>query len=153
MAQPPSVPQLPGSGGEQPTLVTTVPATPPPAETTTTVAAAAQSTAASIARVRATGKAPAPRPSGVASPSVAADDTASVRPGKTVFIDVLANDRNPDPRTLELVGEPREGDAEVKRRRVRYEADDDFRGVDEFRYRVCDVQGVCSVATVRVTVG
>ena len=88
------------------------------------------------------------------------DDAASVRSDKSVLVNVLANDSDPDGldlKSLAVVGGPAHGEAEVRGnaagRVIRYEADeDDFVGTDSLRYRICDKKGACSVATLRVTV-
>ena len=106
---------------------------------------------------------PAP-PGGLGKPAVgtgaprAVDDGATVRGGRSIRIDVLANDSDPDGldrRSLSVIRGPDHGEAQVTGEGgfIRYQpdGDDDFKGVDSFQYQICDTKGVCSVATVRVT--
>ncbi len=96
---------------------------------------------------------PPPDPN-VGSPPVAVDDEAEVRAGEDVDIDVLLNDYDPDGSqlTLDEVGEPSGGTAEIDRDEVTYTADADFAGNDAFTYTISDVNGNTATATVTVEV-
>ncbi len=90
------------------------------------------------------------------SPPDAVDDTATTDAGVAVDIAVLGNDDDPDgdldPMSLAVVAGPTNGTAEVLGAGIRYTPADGFAGMDQFTYRVCDLTGLCDVATVDVTV-
>ena len=90
-------------------------------------------------------------------PPQAMDDAAATRVNRPVKVNVLANDRDPggklDPRTLRVVAPPGHGTAAVEGRAIEYSPAPDFRGVDTFQYQICDRDGDCAMASVRVTVG
>ena len=86
---------------------------------------------------------------------IAADDYAGARAGKPVTVDVLANDSAPssslDPGSVDVVQGPDhaqitsiDGATGV----IRYLPDAGYLGLDEFVYKVCNVDGLCDFATV-----
>ncbi len=87
-------------------------------------------------------------------PPVAVDDTATTQAGTSVFIDVLANDTDPDGDVLTIagVGSPANGTAEDFKGRVRYTPSAGFTGTDSFTYTVSDGNGGMNDALVTVTV-
>ncbi len=89
-------------------------------------------------------------------PPDAVDDVATTDAGVAVDIAVLGNDSDPDgdldPTSLEVVTDPTNGTAEVLGAGIRYTPVVGFSGTDQFTYRVCDMSGLCDVATVDVTV-
>jgi putative nucleotidyltransferase with HDIG domain len=152
-------PVLPASG-QSAAAEPPPPPPPPPSITNPAVLPAAGSAqAATTAASR-----PSPQPGGnVAAPRAgnpppaAVDDTATVPAGKSIRIDVLANDADADgldPSTLTLVSGPAHGQAEARGRpgTIRYTADIGYVGTDVLRYRICDTKGACSTATVRISV-
>jgi hypothetical protein len=88
------------------------------------------------------------------APPTATDDAASVDEDGTVLIDVLDNDADPDgdALTIESVGAPRFGTAEVEDGQVRYTPDPDANGEDQFTYQASDGAPPFAQATVTVTV-
>jgi hypothetical protein len=100
---------------------------------------------------------PTPGP-GVKLPPTANDDTATTPAGTSVIVDVLANDVDPDgtlnPNTVQIVQSPGNGTTGVDSAtgRITYTPNSGFSGVDTFIYQVCDNDGFCDTATVRVTV-
>lgn len=92
------------------------------------------------------------------SPPTAASDTASVPENSSVTIPVLNNDMDPDgdmnpPRTLTIASNPPNGTVTVNADgTLTYTPKADFSGTDTFTYTVCDQTGLCSTATVTVTV-
>lgn len=88
------------------------------------------------------------------SAPVAADDTASARPGERVVIDVLANDFDPEGRTLVLDSLFSERGHVVANDdgTVSYFADPGFEGADVFYYWAQDDSGNFTKAQVTVTV-
>jgi len=91
-------------------------------------------------------------------PPVAADDAVEVAEDGRVDIDVPANDSDPDGNldrtSVAVLTQPAHGDVTVNPVTgvVTYEPDADFTGTDAFAYEICDNQGLCDVATVRVEV-
>ncbi|MFP7833942.1 Ig-like domain-containing protein [Marisediminicola sp. LYQ134] len=88
-------------------------------------------------------------------PPIANDDTATVREGDIVTVDVLENDYHPDDVTMsveeELVSEPAEGLAFVNANTVRFQAPDEP-GQYSVDYSVVDPYGETSAANVLFTV-
>ncbi|MGH8928100.1 MAG: HD domain-containing phosphohydrolase, partial [Acidimicrobiia bacterium] len=128
-----------GSIPSSTTTAATIPktTTTQPASTTTTVATTTTTT---------TTAAPTP---------VAVDDTATVRPSEKVNVGVLDNDSGPlDRSTLMIVEPPSVGTAVVfGDGRIRFTAPSDFVGVATLTYQVCNLAGVCDVATLSVSSG
>jgi hypothetical protein len=90
------------------------------------------------------------------NPPVANDDSASTRRNKSVTINVLANDTDPDPGTLFFVSissAPSNGTATVNANMtVKYTPNQGFTGTDSFKYLLEDGAGGSDTATVTVTV-
>jgi hypothetical protein len=98
---------------------------------------------------------PEPEPDPVVDlAAVLADDAVSLPEDTSLLIDVLANDRDPEGRPLELysVTDPDHGAAEVVGQRIRYTPRADFYGTDRFRYRAGDGTTPSRTAEVVVTV-
>ncbi|MEM7273382.1 MAG: HD domain-containing phosphohydrolase [Actinomycetota bacterium] len=154
---------------DQGTLGTDLPATTAP----TTTAAPAVTTTADPAPT--TSKVPTTKPSTTAStqgttttvastttdpPAIgpeANDDAVTVEEEQEAKIKVLSNDDAGDapldPSTLEIIDEPDHASSfRVRNGQIRYTSDEDFEGVDELRYRICDVDGLCDTAWVTITV-
>ena len=95
-----------------------------------------------------------PSPSRQDLPPRARDDRVSVPEGRTVSVDVLANDTDPDGGALSLVsvGSPSRGTARRVGDTVRFTAPPDYVGPVSFPYTVVDGQGARDSATVSVTV-
>jgi cytochrome c len=88
-------------------------------------------------------------------PPVADDDSAVVTAGRTVDVDVLSGDTDPDDDTLtvESVTAPGDGSATINADgTVRYTSDAGFAGTDTFDYTVTDGNGGSDTGTVTVTV-
>lgn len=94
----------------------------------------------------------------IAHPPQAVDDRATARPGESVFIEVLANDRAPhdaiDPPSLSIVDPPSHGSYSVEDDgRVRYTPNAGAPAEDRFRYRVANTSGFTSEpATVTIRI-
>ncbi len=90
-------------------------------------------------------------------PPLAVDDAAETVDGTAVFIDVLANDSDPNGDTLTVVevSAPAHGTAVVAAAAagtVEYTPEADFHGTDRFTYVVGDGSGLTARAAVEVTV-
>ena len=88
-------------------------------------------------------------------PPLAVDDAAETVEGTPVFIDVLANDSDPNGDTLTVVevSAPAHGTAVVAAAgTVEYTPEPDFHGTDRFTYVVGDGSGLTAQAAVDVTV-
>ncbi len=91
-------------------------------------------------------------------PPVAVDDAAYTRPGRTVVIDVLANDVDYDGElvtaTLTISGSVSPGSATVVGEMIEYVPDADIVGDARFQYEICDngSPAACDTATVVVAV-
>lgn len=109
--------------------------TPPPTTTTTTVPVTTTTTQAV----------------GI----VASDDTASVRPGGSVNLSVVANDHGPVDSSTVTVGSATGGTVSTlgSSGRIRFDAAPGFTGTATFTYTVCGTDGGCAVATVTISVG
>ena len=85
-------------------------------------------------------------------PPTATDDTAHVRPGASLVIDVAANDTDPEGdinhATLAVAVPAATGRAGTRHGRVAYTADID--GYDVFVYEICDRANQCTTAEVTV---
>lgn len=138
------------------TTTTTVPVTTREAPTTTTEAPTTTTTAPTT-----TTTAPATT-STTSSSGWAVVDLASASSGDQIQIWVLDNDEPTtaiDYSTLRIVDLPANGSASVhtppgnpSNIRIRYRSDTGFSGDDVFVYEICDVNDLCSQATVTVTV-
>ncbi|MEP0546713.1 MAG: Ig-like domain-containing protein [Rhodothermales bacterium] len=73
-------------------------------------------------------------------PPLAVDDNAATTVGASVFVDVLANDSDPDGDllTIALVGTPMNGTAEALQGQITYTPGSGFIGTDSFTYTVSD---------------
>ena len=85
---------------------------------------------------------------------LAVDDAAETMEGTAVFIDVLANDSDPNGDTLTVVevSAPVHGTAVAAAGTVEYTPGPDFHGTDRFTYVVGDGSGLTARAAVEVTV-
>ncbi|MEM6986830.1 MAG: Ig-like domain-containing protein [Pseudomonadota bacterium] len=95
--------------------------------------------------------------SGINSPPVAGDDTASTLKGRRVVVPVLDNDTDIDGQPISLVGvltSPVNGTAVVTAdgRSIRYRPLGQFSGTDQFTYLIRDSLGAEATGTVRVEV-
>ena len=89
-----------------------------------------------------------------ASP-IARGDVGATGEDEPTTIDVLANDEpqvHLDRGSLSIVRTPADGRAAVDGGAVRYTPEQDFHGVDQFTYRVCDLDDNCVAASVTITV-
>ncbi|MCW3796978.1 Ig-like domain-containing protein [Sphingomonas sp. BN140010] len=86
---------------------------------------------------------------------IAQADTASTTQGKSVLIDVLANDSDPnnDALTISALGSAAHGTVSVQNGQVLYTPEAGFGGQDSFIYTVSDGNGGTAQASVGVTVG
>jgi hypothetical protein len=94
----------------------------------------------------------------VSHPPVPLEDHATIRSGERVDVRVLRNDSDPDgdldPTSLDIVGEPWIGEAQVNEQvMIRYQAPvvDRTRQV-VVRYRICDRAGSCSEAKLKIKI-
>ena len=87
-------------------------------------------------------------------PPVAASDEARIRQGEVVFINVLANDSDPDGDVIALETistQPQRGSAAITADgSVRYEPDPTFVGTDVLRYTIVDANGDGAVGDVLI---
>jgi uncharacterized repeat protein (TIGR01451 family) len=98
-------------------------------------------------------------PAQVPRPPVATNDSTSTNPGTPVLINVAGNDRDPDgnldPTTVQIINPPQNGTVRIDpgTGNIIYQPNPGFsNGTDTFTYRICDTTGLCSEATVTVTV-
>jgi hypothetical protein len=83
----------------------------------------------------------------------------TIQEGKDANIDVLDND-DPgsapfDEDTLTIIGPPAHsdpGDYRVHNDHIHYRSVDDYSGPDSITYRICNFDGLCSTATIWITV-
>jgi len=91
-------------------------------------------------------------------PPVARDDTGTVFEDGVTTVDVVANDSDPDgnldPTSVLVTLPPAHGDVTVDpvTGEITYAPDANYHGADSFNYQVCDSDGECGVATVRIDV-
>ncbi|MFK7906295.1 MAG: Ig-like domain-containing protein, partial [Chitinophagales bacterium] len=89
------------------------------------------------------------------SPPVAMDDEGMTTTGGTVTINVLGNDSDPDGQTLtvtNIITPPDCGIATINNNNITYSAGDNCNTIQSIVYEVCDPTGLCTTATVLVTV-
>jgi hypothetical protein len=88
------------------------------------------------------------------SSPVAVDDSAEVKSGSTVLVDVLANDTDEDGDTLSITGftQGSKGTATQEGDSIRYTPNPGFIGMDEFMYEISDGNGGTSSARVTIIV-
>ena len=93
---------------------------------------------------------------GGGSPPVAVDDSASTPRDTSVSINVVSNDSDVDgdldPSSVRITRHPYRGAVTCSGGTCVYTPAAGFFGTDTFEYRVCDLAGACSTATVTVTV-
>ena len=85
---------------------------------------------------------------------IANDDEAKTHAGKYVKIAVLANDEDPDgdPLKITATSQPRNGEAKISGKKIKYTPDKGFSGIDLFEYTISDGNGGTASATVTVEV-
>jgi hypothetical protein len=85
---------------------------------------------------------------------VAVDDSASTSVNKDTRVNVLVNDSDPDGDglTIDAVGVPSHGTAELDRGKILYTPAGDYIGSDSFTYTISDGRGGSATATVSVDV-
>ena len=83
----------------------------------------------------------------------ASNDDAATDPAKSVTIDVLANDSDPNGDAISLVSvaNPAHGSATIVGEKVVYTPDGAFHGVDAFSYTIRDARGATDTGTISVT--
>lgn len=94
-------------------------------------------------------------PAGPNASPLLVDDYAGLPAGKTLNIDVLSNDSDPDGEPLELLTiavHPLSGSAEIVDGVIRYQPDPSFAGDDRIEYVASDPQGEFEKATVYLKV-
>lgn len=91
---------------------------------------------------------------------VAGDDEAEATPGLPIFVNVLGNDSEPcnddnSGLSVFVLDDPEHGFAAQANNGFDYVVDEDFEGVDEFTYVVCNdcTESLCDTATVTILVG
>lgn len=87
-------------------------------------------------------------------PPVAVDDAVSVvAASQNNFIDVLANDSDPEGGSLTIINAiPAEGTASILEGKIYYSAKDGFTGEDTLQYEIQDPEGAKASAVVTITV-
>ncbi|MBI1729318.1 tandem-95 repeat protein, partial [Candidatus Acetothermia bacterium] len=88
-------------------------------------------------------------------PPVANNDTAATASSTPVVIAVTSNDSDPEHEALSVIAltQPTHGNATINPDgTITYTSNPGFTGTDSFTYTVCDPHGLCSTATVTVTV-
>ena len=90
----------------------------------------------------------------VNDPPLAQDDSAVTDENRSIVVDVLLNDADPDgdDLSIESVTSPDHGSAVNEQTHVTYVPNDGFSGVDSFTYTLSDGHGETDVATVVVAV-
>ncbi len=85
---------------------------------------------------------------------LAQNDTATTSAGKSVTINVLANDSDPDgdALTVTILQQPQHGSAEVNGTTIIYTPNGGYTGPDTLAYTVTDSKGATANATVTITV-
>jgi probable HAF family extracellular repeat protein len=85
---------------------------------------------------------------------VATTDSVETESSRSVLVDVLANDSDPDgdPLTISSVGTPTNGTATIVAEGIEYTPADGFTGEDSFSYQIADGNGGTAQGTVVVTV-
>ncbi len=89
------------------------------------------------------------------SPPVAMDDTGMTTTGNSVTVNVLGNDSDPDGQTLtvtNIITPPDCGVATINNNNITYTAGDNCNTTQSIVYEVCDPTGLCTTATVLVTI-
>ncbi len=86
---------------------------------------------------------------------IASDDATQTPAGVSLFVDVLANDTDPEDDVLTITAiaqAPTNGTARIDDNGIVYQSLSTFAGVDSLRYTVSDPSGATAQATVRITV-
>ena len=87
-------------------------------------------------------------------PPIAGDDTATTLEDTAVSVNVGANDRDPKggALTFSIVGAPLNGQATISGGTITYTPGANFNGADGLTYQACDVDNLCTQATLSITV-
>jgi GH18 family chitinase len=87
-------------------------------------------------------------------PPNAVNDTAAVIAGESVIVNVIANDSdaNNDTLTIQSVTIPSKGKTIITNGKIRYSANADSNGEDNFSYTIVDAEGAKDIATVNVDI-
>ncbi|MFC1640766.1 Ig-like domain-containing protein [Patescibacteria group bacterium] len=94
----------------------------------------------------------------ILSPPIAEDDSETTPPDTPVTVVVLNNDSDPDgtliPSTVTVLDFPTNGNVLVNNTtgEITYTPNPGYSGLDTFRYKVCDNDGLCDDAIVTITV-
>mmetsp|Transcript_27935 Transcript_27935/g.55977 ORF Transcript_27935/g.55977 Transcript_27935/m.55977 type:complete len:1516 (-) Transcript_27935:36-4583(-) len=87
---------------------------------------------------------------------LAKPDSVTINVNEVALIDPLRNDEDEDGDELTIteVSSPSNGDVEIVSggTSLEYMPDDEFTGVDDFTYTVCDTSNLCDTADIRVTI-
>jgi len=85
---------------------------------------------------------------------VAADDNASANFDETILIMIIENDIDNamGGLTIDSVSNPANGTAEIVDGQIQYNPNSTFVGTDTITYVVCDINGLCSSATIYINV-
>lgn len=93
-------------------------------------------------------------------PPIAGDDTALTDENTPVAIDIVANDSDPDFgldwNTIVVISGPSNGSVttiDYNTGVVIYTPNAGFLGIDQFDYRICDIDNLCDTATVTIGIG
>ena len=89
------------------------------------------------------------------SPPLAVDDFATTSVGRSVAVNVISNDIDPDgdPLRITEVAAPAQGTVTNDGTTIVYTPNADFVGTDSFNYTIADDQGGTAAATLTITVG
>jgi len=87
-------------------------------------------------------------------PPIAADDFAKTQKNKSIYINVLANDKDPDGDKLQIiiVSSPKHGKVIVSNGKVKYIPNKDYVGEDVFAYKLNDGKTTSNIAYVHISV-
>ena len=149
------------TGGPATAAPTTAPSTTAPSTTAPSTSAPSTSAPSTTARRTTTTTTPAipttaPSTTRAPDPAFAVGDGYRVESGKSANLRVLNNDGDQallDRGTLEIIVAPSHAENfGVRGNHIHYESDADYAGPDSLRYRICTIDGVCSVATVSIQV-
>jgi HD-GYP domain-containing protein (c-di-GMP phosphodiesterase class II) len=148
---PPATKPARARGGGHPPVTAGAPSAPPPPSTPTSPPPAPPTTSPTVPSPGT----PSPPPAGSPSLTHAEDDSVTVFEGRSVSIDVLANDTNSngDALAVTVVTSPADGSATVAHNRITYSAPSDWTGSTSFVYRAASrADGSADTAVVTVTV-
>ncbi len=85
----------------------------------------------------------------------AQDDIKQVQAGKSIQLEVLANDQSKvkEKLTIQRITDPQHGEVEpADQRKIKYRANEDYSGQDSFKYTIVNSQGNTDTAQVKITV-